>query len=151
MKKKKENKQIEIKPLTGTDKEKAYQLFNLIKEQEIPVNVLETIVPISVDFVKEFASCIKLQIEYERERDKKYLDIMDRLSRCLSDRLSDNTISESERIEIIKSISLCSHDMSEYNKEKIRSENGFKKFLAACAAGVASVVIIVLGGKGKRS
>ena len=115
MKKKKENKQIEIKPLTGTDKEKAYQLFNLIKEQEIPVNVLETIVPIAVDFVKEFASCIKLQIEYERERDKKYLDIMDRLSRCLSDRLSDNTILESERIEIIKSISLCSHDMSEYN------------------------------------
>lgn len=46
---------------------------------------------------------------------------------------------------------MCSHDMSEYNKEKIRSENGFKKFLAACVAGVASVVIIVLGGKGKRS
>jgi hypothetical protein len=137
--------------LEGSDKEKAYQLWELLKERSLDKEQLEKLIPMTNSFITEFANCIRTQIESEEKNHKIYMESMGRLADQLSSIVADGQISPEERLAVINLISKISDDIKEVQKDRNEKDFKFKTFLLSILALFAMIIVILAGGQNKKN
>ena len=137
-------KKNERKPLTGTDQEKARQLVDLMKKEKFTGEELKEILPHSIVFYKELTNCLKTFIDQVETTDRKFIDTMNNLLNNIAQLLSDNKITEAERLKLIDIIATINEQLYNFMDNKSRRR------LIGILALLGTVVAIIRKG-GNRS
>lgn len=133
--------------LTGTTSEQARQLYELLKQREMPVEALEHIVPLSSDFIKEFCSVIKEQIAAEAEGHKYALGIISQVMNKLASIIENKEITDEERKDILDCISQLGEQLRNIQNAKQNGDTIFKSVLAVCVTFLIGILLILIGRK----
>lgn len=132
--------------LNGTINEQAQQLWEVLKTKELSIEALDKVVPMSNEFLKEFASVLHKEIASLSESHNLTLKIYEKSIDKLLSPIDQKDISSEERAQILECVKNLSDDLKEITKNHDDNSSKFKTFCAACMSFIILVVIILAGG-----
>ncbi len=150
-KKNKNLKKVENIHLSGSPKDQASQLLDIIKERQLGLDELNAIFPKNIEVIKEFTSCMKSEMAANqtafvetKQFLEKSLDIIDGI-------IKDGKIDDEERKICIQEIRDINQNMIDLQKEHERNHYAFWKDMSTkILAFLAFIAVLVAGGKGKN-
>lgn len=131
--------------LSGTDLQKANQLFDLLKTRELSVEQIEKLLPPTKDFLNKLNDVIDKQVDIDERCHKESISAL----RSITDQLGksmNNEISDAKFHEICETLRKISQDIKEIEKNRDNNSSWFKIILSFFGF-VFLAIFTVLGAK----
>lgn len=143
-----ENKEIK---LHGSDKEKAQQLLDLMKDRKLSVEELKEICPMTNSFLSALNDSLKEEIHSNKEFNESCLDTLDRMYDSLAKLLETSSLTEDNKTEILKQMQFLSEKIFEMQGKEGERSFSIKKLLISIAGILVAIVIILSGTNNKNN
>lgn len=109
--------------LHGSNKEKAQQLIDKMKEKTLSIELLDAILPHEQEFFKSFVEIFRIEADKEAKGHEIYMKSMDNAMANLAGIIPNENIDSETRHDIIELISQIGQNISDVQKKQI-SESG---------------------------
>jgi len=115
--------------LNGTNKEKAEQLINRMKQGSLSKEILTAILPYEKEFYKSLVEMFRAQLDAESNNNKIYIETINNLLQNLSGILPDERLDSESRDQIINLILKATDDLKDIVNKNAERSNKVKKAL----------------------
>jgi hypothetical protein len=126
--------------LKGTNKQKAEQLINQIKERHLSKEVLDAILPFEKDFYKSLVEMFRVQLDKESQDNKVYVETIDNIICNLSSIIPNDKLDSETRMQIINLIYKMTDDLKDNQNNKTKEAEKTKRTMI-----VSTIVAAALG------
>ncbi|MCR5180563.1 MAG: hypothetical protein K6C30_05045 [Bacteroidaceae bacterium] len=82
---------------SGTPKEQAHQLLELLKDKHLDIDALKTLLPANVEVIREFITCMKEDMAANAASYNRVIGILESSLKNLEDIIKDGEVSEEEK------------------------------------------------------
>ncbi len=135
---KKKNKKQKITHLSGSPKEQAKQLFELLKDRSLDIDSLKLLLPNNVEVIKEFISCLQTDMKSNQAAYERVITIFEESIHNLNEIIKDGKITDSEKER-------CHEELLNLHKLMIEFHNEHEKRLYDFWKDISKYVFLLLG------
>lgn len=146
MSKKNNNKPFNITQLSGTPKMQALQLLEILKDKTLDIDSLKVLLPANVDVMKEFISCMRVDIEANQQAYGRVVGILEVSLSNLQEIIKDGKIDSNERMRCFDEISKIHQLICDLQKEHDKNLKDFWKTISGYIFALLAITVVVTSG-----
>ena len=140
------NKYHHVSHLSGSPKEQAKQLFDILKDRSLDIESLNVLLPANVEVIKEFIVCLQSDLTANQAAYDRVIGIFEGSIQTLREIIKDGNIDEEEKKRVLDVILSLHQQMICLQSEHEKNILGFWKDVVKWIFSILGIIIVVTTG-----
>ena len=139
-------KNYQVSHLSGSPKEQAKQLLNILKDRSLDIESLKLLLPANVEVIKEFIVCLQSDLTANQAAYERVIGIFEGSIQTLREIIKDGNIDEEEKKRVLDVILSLHQQMICLQSEHEKNILGFWKDVVKWIFSILGIIIVVTTG-----
>ena len=141
------NKNHQVSRLSGSPKEQAKQLLDILKDRSLDIESLKVLLPANVEVIKEFIVCLQSDLAANQAAYNRVIGIFEGSIQTLHEIIKDGNIDEEEMKRVLEEIQNLHQQIIDLHKEHEKNILGFWKDVVKWIFSIIGIIIVVTTGR----
>lgn len=143
MNKKNKNKNHQVSHLSGSPKEQAKQLLDILKDRSLDIESLNVLLPANVEVIKEFIACLQSDIAANQASYDRVIGIFEGSIQTLREIIKDGNIDIEEKKRVLEVIMSLHQQLIDLHKEHERNFYAFWKDICKYLFAILGIIVML--------
>ena len=139
-------KNHQVSHLSGSPKEQAKQLLDILKDRSLDIESLKVLLPANVEVIKEFIVCLQSDLTANQAAYDRVIGIFEGSIQTLREIIKDGNIDEEEKKRVLDVILSLHQQMICLQSEHEKNILGFWKDVVKWIFSILGIIIVVTTG-----
>jgi len=140
-------KNHQVSRLSGSPKEQAKQLLDILKDRSLDIESLKVLLPANVEVIKEFIVCLQSDLAANQAAYNRVIGIFEGSIQTLHEIIKDGNIDEEEMKHVLEEIQNLHQQIIDLHKEHEKNILGFWKDVVKWIFSIIGIIIVVTTGR----
>ena len=141
------NKNHQVSHLSGSPKEQAKQLLDILKDRSLDIESLKVLLPANVEVIKEFIICLQSDLAANRASYDRVIGIFEGSIQTLREIIKDGNIDKEEKKRVEEEVLRLHQQMIDLHREHEKNILGFWKDVVKWIISIIGIIIVVTTGR----